>query len=214
MNHRSNNDPYERLQQLYALRARSEENMKQIDEEIAAEEEHLNPTPLEWRAWIRRINRGAAWTGVIGTAGALREAARESPGITAAIGGVTVALGAGATALAIGIGGSQPPPGAGPRPSVSAPPIRPSTPPVAGPERPERPESRRPRTEPPRGGLPARVLPDVEPVRGLPKVPAAPPARPTPPPEMRQDPPAAVEPTHTCVADVRVLALRIAVLCR
>jgi len=182
------------------------ERVEAGDEELAA---------LRRRAWMRRINRGAVWTGTVGAAGALREAVRESPGITAAVGGVTVALGAGVAALAIGIGGNQQPPTAGPRPSISAPVPQPSTPPTTG----QRPQPRRPRPEqPPRVvALPIVITPPaVKPALGLdgpPKAPSPSPAQPAPPSEF-QVPPTATKVRPTCVANLRVITIDVRLLCR
>lgn len=180
----------------------------------AQEADNEQLAALERRAWMRRVNRGGVWAGTMAAAGAIREAAVNHTGATASIGIGALTIGAGAAALAIGISGSEPPPIAGARPTISIPAAQPSSPSTVRPE-PRRPESPRP----PRViAVPVRAEPLAQPERGGP--PKAPP-RTTPAPPAQPEPPSgdqgssdAAETPAACIADIRVLAIGVRVLCR
>jgi hypothetical protein len=212
-------DLFDELRQLRAARARSHETIRQIEAMIASREQQLEEmTALERRAWVRRINRGVVWTGVIATAEIARRAAKESPAMTAA--GAAIALTAVAAALTLPFGG-DPPSEAAPRPSISAP-ASPARPPAAAPSR-LRPE---PRPEQPQrvDALPPAVHVDTPPAVERISVPDPPEtvAQPVDPPPAEMPPvdlppievPAA-RPERACVADIRLLDLaHLRLLCR
>jgi len=223
-------DEYNELHKLTVMHEESKETTRQslattrqIAARIRAKKAEIerreaaiaNMSANQRRAWIRRVNRGAVWAGTAGAASALREVARESPAITAAIGGVVVGAGATATALAIGFGGSQPPPIAGPRPSVSIPAAQPSVRPTDTPESRQSPNRPRPERPPRAVVIPVRAEPSPRPERGRPKVPPVVPAPVPAPPEEAPPPVAAAESPHapTCLADVRVLVVSARLFC-